>query len=108
MDALFKARKQTRARSENRSTVQNRERETARTGLSAAKLKIYTKWRGRKKRAIDRLTNLMTFQQLNAIDPTSCQRHLKTIRDEFDALRAAEMTVVEAVAEQREIERWIH
>lgn len=108
MDALFKARKQTRAKSEKRSTVQIRERETARTGLSAAKLKIYTKWRGRKKRAIDRLTNSMTFQQLNGINPTSCQQHLKTIRDEFDALRAVEMAAVEAVAEQSEVDQWLH
>lgn len=94
MDSLCLPRRISWARSEKPSTVLTREREARRSGLSAAILKINGKWRQRKMKAVQRMKMMDCYERLMQLSSISCEMYLKSLKDEFDALRKKEIQLI--------------
>ena len=88
---LFTARKKTRIESHKRSTTKTRDNEYKRIGLDAGILKIRTKWRGRKWRAIRWLLKNPTYEKLEVIDGDLCRKYIDQLECKFAELRDAEL-----------------
>ena len=88
---LFEPRQHLHACSQKPSTVQTRQRELKRQGLSAAILKLKNKWRVRKYKAKKRIRETKFYLQLNELAPTSYKKYLDSIDEQFNQLRDMEI-----------------
>jgi hypothetical protein len=92
LEALFAPRKRTaRVESLKKSTVQTRDYEYKREGLSAGKLKIQSKWRGRKRYAIQRLKESSDYKELSKLDTSRCKQYVDELERKFSELRDSEL-----------------
>ena len=88
---LFEPRQHLHACSQKPSTVQTRQRELKRRGLSAAVMKLKNKWRARRYVAKKRIQETKVYIRLNELAPASCQKYLDSIDDQFNQLRDEEI-----------------
>jgi hypothetical protein len=91
---LFLPRRRLRAASEKSTTVDAREREYARVGLSAAELKIKGKWRQRKYRALQRAKSTREFQTMLKNSGQSCFLFVQHLSQGLDQARDAELAAI--------------
>jgi hypothetical protein len=105
---LFAPRKQGRIQSWKRTTVRTREYEYKREGLSAATLKIKSKWRLRKHRAKKYLRALPDYVALQQLAPQLCESYFKDLDAQFNGLRESELRKGEALWElqQQKSSKW--
>jgi hypothetical protein len=97
LDQLFRPRRELQVQSHRKSTVDSRNRQYRRTGLSAAIMKIKSKWSGRKIRAKKDLMGSTVYQRLEVLDPGLCKQYINEVETKFGLGCNAELQRVATV-----------